>query len=166
MGISLTTIFMSHKYLYTKIRLELLWWLFTMLVVVIVYLPLYINEIDFPFKYYNWAFIVLSISITRFIFQLKHSFIAYNLVLKMLLMFLSVVVFMQAYRGIGLMNIFNNERGYFHLFEHLPLEKRYDIAAYVNWQYFMFAIATAVASVLFPIRLLISIFRVYNRGEE
>jgi hypothetical protein len=157
---------MSNKYLYTKIRLELFWWLFTFLVLVIVYLPLYINEIDFPFKYYNWAFIVLSITITRLIFQLKHSFIAFNLVLKMILMFLSVLVFMQAYRGIGLMNIFNDEQGYFYLFEHLPLEKRYDLAAYLNWQYFIFAFATAVASIVFPFRLLISIFRVYNRGEE
>jgi hypothetical protein len=157
---------MARKYLYTKIRLELLWWLFTALVLIIVYLPMYINEIEFPHKYYNWAFIILSITITRFIFQLKHTFIAFNLALKLLLMFLSVVVFLQAYKGINLLNVFNDENGYFHLFEHLPLEKRYDMAAYVNWQYFIFGIATAIAAIVFPFRLLISIFRVKNRGEE
>lgn len=157
---------MANKYLLTKIRLELLWWLFTALIVVIVYLPLYINEIDFPYKIYNWAFIILAITITRLIFQLKHSFIAFNLVLKLLLMFLSVVVLMQAYRGISLLNIFNDENGYYYMFEHLPLEERYKMAAYVNWQYFLFGIAASIASIIFPFRLLISIFRVKNRGEE
>lgn len=157
---------MANKYLYTKIRLELLWWLFTILVVVIVYLPITLNQIDFPYQYHNWAFIILSITISRLIFQLRHSFLAHNLVLKMLFMFLSVVVFMQAYRGVSLLNIFNDENGYYHIFEHLPLEKRYRMAAYVNWQFFLFGIATMVASILFPFRLLISIFRVKNRGTE
>jgi hypothetical protein len=157
---------MSNKYLYTKIRLELFWWLFTGLMVVMVYLPMAIHDIDFPYKYYNWAFIILAITITRLIFQLRHSFLAFNLVLKLLLMFASVVVFMQAYRGIGLLNIFNDERGYYFLFEHLPLDLRYRMAAYVNGQYFLFGIASMVAAIAFPIRLLISIFRVHNRGGE
>jgi hypothetical protein len=157
---------MGNKYLYTKIRLELLWWAFTAILILILYLPLYINNIDFPFKYYNWAFIALAVTITRLIFQLKHSFLAYKLALKLLFMFLSVVVVLQVIKGISMLNLFNDENGYYFLFEHLPLEKRYQMAAYVNWQYFLFGIAAAIAAVIFPFRLLVSIFRVTNRGEE
>ena len=157
---------MKNKYLLTKIQLEVLWWLFTALIVFIVYLPLVINKIDFPYKYYNWAFIILAITFTRLIFQLKHSFLAFNLVLKFIFMFASVVVLMQAYRGISLLNIFNDDNGYYMLFEHLPLEQRYSLAAYANWQYFFFGVAASIASLIFPFRLLISIFRVKNRGEE
>ena len=157
---------MSRKYLYTKIQLELLWWLFTGLVLTILYLPLLIHDIRFPFLGYNAFFVISAISITRWIFQLRHSFIAYSLPLKFLLMFASVVIIMLSYRGISLLNIYNDENGYYALFNHLDLNTRYRMAAYVNWEFMFFGIAASLAALLFPFRLLVSIWRVKNRGTE
>jgi len=157
---------MPQNYLRNKILLELLWWLFTLFIILIIYFPIYLNGIKFPFFYYNLFFIISSITFIRLIFQMKFSFMAHNLVLKFLLMFGSVVVLMLAYRGIGLYNIFKDENGFYSLFEHLSLEKRYTMAAYVNWQYFFFGVAAMVSAIVMPFRLLISIFRVRNIGAE
>ena len=157
---------MSISYLRNKIVLEILWWIFTALICLLLFLPFYIYEIDFPYFNYNIFFVIASITITRWIFQLKHSFIAHQLILKFILMFASVVILLQAYKGVNLLNLHNAEYGYYFLFEHLELNVRYRLADYVNWQFFFFGIATIAASIVLPFRLLVSIFRVYNMGKE
>ena len=129
-------------------------------------IPIYINQVEFPFYEYNVFFILSAVTFSRLLFQIKHSFLAHQLVLKFLFMFLAVVVFMLAYRGINLYNIFIDEKGHYFLVEHLPLEKRYSLAKYINWEFFFFGIASIVSAVIMPFRLLVSIFRVKNYGEE
>jgi len=149
-----------------KLLLEFLWWIFTAVLILILLFPLYKNNIDFPFYDYNVFFIIIAITFTRLIFQLKHTFVSFNIIIKFLLMFFSVVVIMLVFRGLSLYNIFIDERGPYYLFEHLPLSKRYTLSAFVKWEYFFFGITGFVASVILPFRLLISVFRVKNRGTE
>jgi len=132
----------------------------------LVFSPFYIYNISFPYFYYNLFFIIIAFHFTRWIFSIKYSFCAHLLPLKLLTLFLSVAVFMLAYRGINMYQLFIDENGYYFLFEQLKLEQRYKLAFYVNSQYFFFGVWTMVSSIVFPFILIRSIWRVRNKGQE
>ncbi len=56
--------------------------------------------------------------------------------------------------------------GIYKSLEEFNLDKQYFLGKYIQNQYLFFGVAAFVTSVILPIRMLISVFRVYNRGHE
>ncbi|HHH55170.1 MAG TPA: hypothetical protein ENK91_16025 [Bacteroidetes bacterium] len=61
---------------------------------------------------------------------------------------------------------FYQENGKYINLQHLSLKKQYSIADYIFGEYIFVGIAAIIASIILPIRLLISIWRVHNKGHE
>lgn len=157
---------MTNQIFRYKLLLEVLWILLSGILCTLVFLPFYIFSISFPFFYYNFFFIIASFHLTRWIFAIKYSFFAHQVYLKILTIFISIAVFLLAYRGMNLYQLFIDENGYYFLFEHLELDLRYKLAFFVNSQYFFFGVWTMISSLAFPFILIRSIWRVRNIGEE
>ena len=60
----------------SKIKLEVIWWCFTIILAFFVMLPIMRNVPAFPFFRINAVLIILGVTFTRYIFLLKHSLIA------------------------------------------------------------------------------------------
>ncbi len=50
--------------------------------------------------------------------------------------------------------------------EQFKLDKQYFLGEYIQDQYMFFGVAAFVTSAIIPIRMLVSVFRVYNKGHE
>lgn len=149
-----------------KTRLELLWWLFTVVLVVAILSPLLINRIAFPFIWLNILFIVIFITFARNIFFLKHTLWARKTWPKVIILGGSVFLFLVIVTGIGDFNNFVEERGLQTLVDHLPPDRQYSMIRYIQTEAIFFGVGSAIATVLLPIRMLISIWRTRNTKDK
>jgi hypothetical protein len=61
--------------------LELVWWIATAVVIIAVLYPIHKSMRFWPFEQWNIAFIIIVITIARYIFLLKHTLLAKRQVL-------------------------------------------------------------------------------------
>lgn len=151
----------THRRL--KGRLEWIWWLFTIALVALVLLPLWINEIQFPFYLANILFIAIFVTATRYIFLLKHTWLAQNKWVKYIIIALGVV---SVFVIVTLMGDFNNyleEVGLQEVVNHMHASRQYAMIRYIQGEMLFFGVGSAVAVALLPFRMIMSIWRIYNQ---
>ena len=73
-----------------KIQMETIWWVITAIVSYIILHPIINNFISYKFLYTNVLFIVVFLTYARYIFLLKHTFLAHLQPIKFILVFASV----------------------------------------------------------------------------
>lgn len=147
-----------------KLKLELLWWGVTALIAAGVLFPL--REIlgSYPFLISNLLGIVFFLTFTRYIFQLQHSFIGKSQVIKMILLLLCMPIF---FYFIGSINDFQttlDENGLEAILGPEPIANKIKLGSYTRTEFIFFAVGSVIATVVFAIRLIISIWRYRNKG--
>ena len=148
-----------------KVTLELIWWIATLVVVVFFLLPV-INYIGDKYLYYtpNIFFIVLFITLTRYIFLLKHTFFANNKVLKLIFVFLPIPLFFYSIDSLFNFQDFIDKGGHIEMLNHLHPDTALDITKYIRYQFIFFGTGSLLVIFLFPVRMIISIWRGINKG--
>jgi FlaA1/EpsC-like NDP-sugar epimerase len=147
-----------------QIWLELLWWVLTAVVVVAVLYPIHQAIHVWPFERTNIIFIVVLLTLTRYIFLLQHTFLARRQVLKVgliLLMFPVLFLF------IGMVNefmVFIEEQTWDPLTGHLPTAQRRGMESYIWNEMLFFGAGCLVAIPAFMVRMMLSVWRTRNRG--
>lgn len=153
-----------NKYNTLKIMLELLWWIITALVVWAVLRPIHQAMHVWPFETWNVVFIVILITLTRYVFLLKHTFIGKQQVLKialLLLMFpLTFILIERVNEFLG----FIEERTWEPLTGHLPMSQKQTIEEYIWGEMLFFGVGSIIAAPVFAGRMMLSIWRTRNRG--
>ena len=144
-------------------KLEALWWLFTAIVVVLVLLPIYTTVPDYPFYLYNTIFVVVAITYTRYIWMLKHTPIARSQVIKIIIIATALPVAVLLVDGLAEFQKVVDEEGYVAFLGHLTPESLTSLGKYIRSQYFFFGVTSVICAVIFPIRMIVSIWRVRNR---
>jgi hypothetical protein len=147
-----------------ELQLELVFWLFTALVTIAVLIPINSNIIDYPFWIQNIVFIIVAITITRYIFLLKFTFLAKRQLLKVGCIFLCIPLIFYLVQELNYFQTYLDERGTDHIVGHLPFEDRSDVIDYMRSELLLFGTMAIISSIIFPIRLIISIWRTHNRG--
>lgn len=150
----------------TKLNLAGLWILAMLLLPVISLWPIYSNELDYPFYLNNFVFILTPIFFLRYIFFIKFTFIENTLIPKILFIPLAIVLIIYSYRGFNEFVNFYNDNGIFYSLEKFDLKKQDFLSTYINRQYIFFAVLSMIVSIIMPFRMLISVWRVYNKGTE
>lgn len=150
----------------TKLNLAGLWILAMILLPVISLWPIYSNELDYPFYLNNFVFILTPIFFLRYIFFIKFTFIENTLIPKILFIPLAIVLIIYSYRGFNEFVNFYNDNGIFYSLEKFDLKKQDFLSTYINRQYIFFAVLSMIVSIIMPFRMLISVWRVYNKGTE
>lgn len=150
----------------TKLNLAGLWILAMILLPVISLWPIYSNELDYPFYLNNFVFILTPIFFLRYIFFIKFTFIENTLIPKLLFIPLAIVLIIYSYRGFNEFVNFYNDNGIFYSLEKFDLKKQDFLSTYINRQFIFFAVFSMIVSIIMPFRMLISVWRVYNKGTE
>lgn len=146
------------------LKLELIWWLVTLLILFGVLYPIYTKIDGYPFYIENTVFVIVFVTFTRYIFLLKHTFLAYRQKLKAGLFFLAMWLLFYLIDAINNFQTSFSEAGLEPLFHHLPLEEKISMSHYIRNELSLFGVGSAIATVVFMFRLLISVWRVRNRG--
>lgn len=156
----------SKKQRGLKIQLELIWWLVTAILVYMILYPMLNHFINYKFLYANVLFITIFLTYTRYMFLLKHTFLAYLQPVKFLLVFASVPLafhlielfqnFQYFIETEGLRNIEQNFK------TGISAETRERVFMYMNREMLFFGVASVIVTIMMPFRMLVSFWRVYN----
>ncbi|MDF1697704.1 MAG: hypothetical protein P1U56_17795 [Saprospiraceae bacterium] len=148
-----------------KIILELVWWIATAVIVILFLLPV-MNYIGDKYDFYtpNVFFITLFITLTRYIFLLRHTFFAENKIIKLIFIFLPIPLFFYSVDALFNFQDFVDKGGHIEMLNHLQPDTAMDISKYIKYQFIFFGTGALIVIFLFPIRMIISIWRGINKG--
>ena len=147
-----------------KFWLEIFWWLATFFLSLLVLFPIYQKTNRYPFTVINIIFVVVFITLFRYIFLLKYTWIAKRQYIKLILIFLSIPL---VFNMINNVNFFTTQLDEFSteaFLGHLAPEVRKNMETYIRSEMILFGVGSIVTSLIFPFRLVISIWRQRNRG--
>ncbi len=151
---------MKRKWLF-----ELIWWLFTAVVTVIVLLPVYSRIPDYPFWLSNIIFIVTFITLTRYIFFLPHTFLANRQILKIALVFLIIPLIFYLIQGLNYFQTLLDEEGIEAVVGALPFAEQNTMIDYIRSEMLLFGVGSVISGIVFPFRMIMSVWRQRNRGK-
>lgn len=144
--------------------LELLCWVATAIIVVAVLYPINKAMYVWPFRGWNIVFIVVLLTLTRYIFLMKHTFLAQQQVLKVVLILLMFPLTFAMVNGLNIFMTFIEEKTWDPLTGHLPALDKKAIENYIWGEMLFFGAGSMIAAPVFAGRLLLSIWRTHNRG--
>lgn len=147
-----------------KWKLEILWWGVTALVVGAVLYPVWTETSGYPFYAMNIVFVVAMITLTRYIFLLKHTFIAHWLLVKIALIFVSIPVVFLLVQELNYFQTYIDENGFDPFIREVVTSNQRSLARYIQSQMLFFGVGSIIAGFTFPMRMLISVWRQYNKG--
>ncbi len=145
-------------------RLEIIWWIFTIILAMGVTYPVISKVENYPFLVINIIFIIVFVTFTRYIFLLKHTFLAKQQLLKTGIVLISVPIIFMLINQINLFQTFLDENGFNGLVGDLPFGKRENIAKFIRAEMLFFGVGSVISAIVLTIRLVVSVWRLKNRG--
>lgn len=143
---------------------ELLWWAFTIVLAALVLAPVYANIPDFPFFLPNFIFVVVAITLTRYLFFLKISWLRDHLAWQagLSILILPLIFWMGQY--FNLFVTYLDEQNPDVFIKHLPEARAEIMSIYLNNEYKLFAFWAIAAGLIMPLRLLYNVWVRYRAG--
>lgn len=155
----------SHKK-NLPLKLELLWWVFTLVVIAAVLIPILSSIEHYPFTKINILFVVVFITLARYIFLLRHTFLAKKQKLKAALIFLSIPFIFYLIGELYSFQTYLDEKGVeAFLGGDISIEKRNQLASFIRNQMMFFGAGAVITAFMFPFRMVMSIWTFRNRGR-
>ena len=149
-----------------QIRLEIIWWIFTLVLVLGVLLPIWLNAPNFPFFIPNIIFIVGFVTLARYTFLLKHTFLARLQYIKLITMFLMIPLIFYLVSEIHDFQTYIDEKGWVAIFGAFDPGTMKPFASYIHTEYLLFGVGSITAAVVLVGRLIVSIWRVHNLATK
>lgn len=147
------------------LRLELLWWGIILLVACIVLAPIIFSiGKHYPFYLINVIYIVTFIMVTRYLFLLPATFLAKRQIGKITIVFLCIPFVFYLIEGIHTFQEYLDYEGILSMVATLPIDQQEGYARYIQSELLLFGVGSVISTCLFPLRLIISVWRQYNRG--
>lgn len=149
-----------------KVLFELVWWIVTAVILVVVMFPIWKNFPDFKFNSTNIAYVVCFVTFTRYAFFLKHTFLGDWEKGK-----IAFVLCVFALAGILLVqlqdfNVWYDNGDPDTLLKTVEKQsQRPALLEYIRTEFILFAVASAIAAFALAGRLLVSVWRLRNRGK-
>lgn len=143
--------------------MELLWWLITALVLAAVLLPIYFNIGNFPFYWLNTLVIVCFITLARYIFLLPYTFLAHRETLKIAIVFLCIPLVFYIVQELNYFQTFIDEQGVEYLVGKRPADDQMQWVYFIQNEILLFGVGAVITAVIFPFRLILSVWRGRNR---
>lgn len=148
-----------------KVILEVVWWIATIIIVALFLLPIYTSVgAKYMFFVPNVFFIVLFVTYTRYMFLMKHTWLADNKWAKVVLVFVSIPLFFYASDALFNFQDFVDRDDHISMLNHLSPDRAMEVSKYIKYQFLFFGTGGMMVIFMFPVRLIISIWRKLNRG--
>ncbi|MEZ4919417.1 MAG: hypothetical protein R2792_09975 [Saprospiraceae bacterium] len=154
----------KDKSIALKLGLELVWWIFTALVVYIILRPIHKAMHVWPFETSNIVFIVVLITFARYTFLLPYTFLARQQLIKVALI---LAMFPLVFSLIGMINgflVYIEDNTWEALTGHLPLDRKAGMESYLWNEMIFFGAGSVITCPVLAVRLFLSIWRQHNRG--
>jgi len=147
-----------------KIWIELIWWFITALIVTaVLYIPQ--NSLnEWPFIWWNALFVVVLITLSRYIFLLKYTFLGKQQELKIAIMLLCFPLIFTLINGLNAFMRFIEDRTWEPLTGHLPFEERLSTESYIWSEMLFFGVGSIIVTPIFMVRMIASVWLYRNRG--
>jgi hypothetical protein len=146
------------------LQLELLWWVLTAVVAYTVLYPIHKAMHVWPFQGWNIIFVVALLTLSRYIFLLPHTFVAHRQTLKVVLLLLMFPLTFALIGGVNSFLAYIEDFTWDPLTGHLPLAEKASIEAYIWGEMLFFGVGSVISAPVFAGRLMLSIWRLRNRG--
>lgn len=147
-----------------KILIEVIWWVFTCILIILVLLPVWNNVPDYPFFGANIFFIAGAVTFTRYIFLLPTTLIARTKWIKVIIIATACISFFVMSTALSDFRNFLDERGLQTLVTHLHVHEQTDLIQYIKREMVFFGVASVIAAIVLSLRMFISLWRMRNRG--
>jgi hypothetical protein len=148
----------------SKILLELVWWFVTAIIVGAVMYPIWNEVQEFPFWFENILCIILFVTYARYIFLLKHTFLANLEWLKIFFVLFSPMIVFYLGVQVNKFQVILDEQGIEYITKGVSDARVLKMATYIRTEYMFFAVATVVSGIIFTGRMIKSIWRKRNIG--
>lgn len=145
--------------------LEIITLIFALFLAILVLLPLTSKQVDYPFFVENVVFIFTFVLTTRYLFFLRFSFLATQQVIKVGLMLLFIPFIFYLFSCLHGFRTFLDEEGMYYPMRNLPAIKAKKLGNYMYNEMVFFGSGAIVASIIFPFRMIISVWTLKNRGR-
>ena len=156
---------MDNKQQSLFLKLEILWWIITAIIVLGILYPIYSKvESNYPFYFANILFIVVFITFTRLIFLLKFSFLANWEKVKIALITITPILLFFLVNELNYFQTFLDEKGVENFLAKMSIPEQETMRKYITAEMLLFGVGSLISAVILPIRLLMSIWRARNRG--
>lgn len=146
------------------ILLEAIWWVATAILAFALVYPIRHTLPVWPFQNWNIAFILLLVTITRYIFLLQYTFLAKRQIWKIALMLLMFPLTFMLVSGLHGFMSFIEERSWDPLTGMLPADEKRSMESYIWGVMLFFGAGSIVAAPVLAGRLFLSVWRTRNRG--
>ena len=133
---------------------ELSWWAFAFVLAGLVILPLYSTVPDFPFYVPNFVYVVVAITLTRYLFLLHVSWLRDQLIVQAAVAVLLVPLAFYMVQSFNAFVIYFDERGPDVLIRSLDPELGRTMNRYMHAEYRFFGVWAIVAAAVTPFRLI------------
>lgn len=149
-----------------KLLAELLFLCITALIAYMVMKPLRDHIINFDFMEVNYFSIFLFLTYTRYIFLLRWTPFSHAAWFKLLLVFASIPILFYLTDEFYDFTRMLDEEGLEPKVNTDVYDNIFPLANYVKIEFLFFLTGAFITSVIVPIRMIISIWRVYNKKEK
>ncbi|PSR08468.1 MAG: hypothetical protein DA408_15110 [Bacteroidetes bacterium] len=151
---------------YLLFRLEIIWWLITLVITSVILIPILYQLPDYQFFWPNLAFVLVFITVTRYIFLLRYSFLANWSYVKVALIFVCFLTIFLLVQEINFFQTFLDENGMEPIVATLPKDKQLNMMNYIRSEMLLFGVGSVIGCVVLPLRLVLSIWRRINGHED
>lgn len=153
----------------SKLIMELLWWLVTAIVAWMVTRPYWKYFVNDEYVVELLVYIVVFITVARYLFLLKYTFLARVQPLKFILIFASIpLIFLGVQEFFAFRDFYETQSegmviGQSYFKPELTFSERYQMLQRLVPVYTFFASSAILTVFVMPFRLLVSYWRVYNK---
>lgn len=143
-----------------------LWLILILILSIVILWPIYSNNIEFKFYFDNVLFIILSLIYVRYIFLMRYTFIENTIIPKFIVLPMGIISAIYSYYAMNEFIGFYQDNGMYFSLEKFILSKQEFLGHYIFRQFIFFGVLTLITSIILPFRIVVSIWRVYNKGVE
>ena len=147
-----------------KVTFELAWWLVTAIICYIIYYTNASSFAPYPFLKVNMIFIVTFITVTRYVFLLRHTPIASSRNLMIAMIFVSVPLFLYILNEYRAFKMFWDDGKLLSFLVSDDFDAKMKAANFFRKQMMFFSIGSMLAIFIFPFTLVKAIWRKHNKG--
>jgi len=148
----------------SKVYFEIITFAIALLIAIVMMIPLYNNTSNYSFYLSNFIFIFLFITFSRYIFFLRFSAFSHNMIVKLLFIFSTIPLAFLLTEAFSNFQKFADNIGLQEFVTQLNGNEQAGMMAYIRNQMLFFGAGSIVTCILLSLRLIVSIWRVKNRG--
>jgi len=141
-------------------------WIISLVITAIVIIPIYTQIGDqYQFYFENIAFILIFLTFSRYIFLTKHHWFSHKDWVKVIFIFGVIPVLLYIVDNLWDFQRFIDEDSIRSIMGNIEADDQTSLAKYIRAQMTFFGAAAFIASIVLPLRMINSMWRVRHRGK-